>query len=404
MKTNIALEEAQKLLFDCCRQTEKEDSRLMDTLGRVIGEDIIAQENVPPFPRSPYDGFVFRAEDTQRADKDNPITLEVIEEVAAGYASENVVRAGQAIKILTGAPIPEGADAVTKFEDTKVEGNKVSIFRPFKSGEDIVPAGEDIALGELIAAKGTVVTPPMMGLMAALGMSVVSVYKRPKIAIISTGDELRDVSEPLSPGKIRNSNSYTLQGYLRSIGAEPVVIGMCKDKKEDVAALMEEGMQKADLVITTGGVSVGDYDVIRHAVDYLGAETLYWKIEIKPGSPTLAAVKDEKLIVGLSGNPAAAMVTFQLTVVPFIKKMAGRADYLNQKVEVFLKKDFRKASPRRRFLRGKVVFENGIVYMETTGVQGNGVLRSMEGCNILAEIPEKSGPVKAGEKLTAYLI
>ncbi|WP_415536434.1 gephyrin-like molybdotransferase Glp [Dehalobacter sp. 4CP] len=404
MQKNISLEEAQSLIFDYCPLTEMENNHLADTLGRVLAEDIVARENIPPFSRSPYDGFVFRAEDTAGASEANPVTFEVIEEVPAGYTAQNAVSKGQAIKILTGAPIPEGADAVVKFEEVEVQGSKISVSKAFMHGEDIVPAGEDIAVGDLIAAEGTVVTAPLMGLMASLGVAEVLVYKRPKIAIISTGDELRDVTEPLAPGKIRNSNSYTLQGYLRSLGAETVVMGICKDKKEDVAALVEEAWKHADLVLTTGDVSVGDYDVIRHAADYLGAETLFWKIEIKPGSPCLAAVKDGKMLIGLSGNPAAAMVTFQLMAVPYIKKMTGRRDYCYRKIEVTLKKDFRKSSPRRRFLRGRMLYENGMVIMESTGEQGNGVLRSMLGCDILAEIPEKSGPVKAGEKLTAYII
>jgi len=404
VKTNISLEEAQDVLLANCQDTGKKMNNLTDALGRVLSEDIIAMENVPPFPRSPYDGYVFRAEDTRNASEDNPVVLEVIEEVPAGYAARNVVGKGQAIKILTGAPIPEGADAVTKFEETSVNENKVSLYRTYKSPEDIVPAGEDIAEGSVIARRGTVVTPPIMGLLAALGVAVVPVYKRPIAAIISTGDELRDVSEPLAPGKIRNSNSYTLQGYLRSVGAEPIVIGTCPDNKHEVAALIEQGLERADMVLTTGGVSVGDYDVVRHAVDLLGAETLYWKIDIKPGSPNLAAVKNGKLILALSGNPAAAMVTFQLLGVPYIKKMAGRLDYLYQRIDVTLKKDFRKSSPRRRFLRGKMVLENGSIYMDLIEGQGNGVLHSMEGCNLLAEIPAKSGPVKAGDKLSAYLI
>jgi len=179
---------------------------------------------------------------------------------------------------------------------------------------------------------------------------------------------------------------------------------MVKDRKEQVAAKIEQGLAKADMVITTGGVSVGDYDVVKEALELLGAEILYWKIDIKPGSATLAAHKDGKLIIGLSGNPAAAMVIFQLLVLPVIKKMAGRATYANEKIEVILKKDFRKESPRRRFLRGMLVLENGFTYMQTIGGQGNGVLSSMVGCNLLAEIPAGSGPVKSGEKLTAYLV
>ncbi|NLO98579.1 MAG: molybdopterin molybdotransferase MoeA [Peptococcaceae bacterium] len=404
MKTNISLEEAQAILLDKAINIGQNNNNLTDTLGRTLSKDIIAQENVPPFPRSPYDGYAFRSADTMSASDDNPVILDVIEEVPAGYTAKNCINSGQAIKILTGAPIPEGADAVCKFEETSIKDNKVALYKYYKPQEGIVPAGEDIAKGTLIASKGTVVTPPLMGMLAALGISVVPVFKRPLIAIGSTGDELCDVSETLAPGKIRNSNSYTLQGYIRSIGAEPIVIGMCQDRIEDVASLIEQGLERADLVLTTGGVSVGDYDVVRHAVDYLQAEILFWKVDIKPGSPILAAVKNDKLIIGLSGNPAAAMVTFQLLVVPLIKKIMGRQDYLHPQIDVILKDDFPKASPRRRFLRGKLVMENGIAYMEVTGGQGNGVLSSLEGCNLLAEIPAQSGPIQAGKKLKAYII
>lgn len=404
MKNNIALEEAQELLLVRATLVGKKNLSLSDCLTRILSEDIIARENIPPFARSPYDGYALKAEDTLQARKNSPVRLEIIEEVAAGYAPTKEIGSGKATKILTGAPIPKGADCVVKFEETKFSDNQVSIFSPLKAGENIVPAGEDVTEGETVAAKGTVITPPIMGLMASLGISVVSVFKRPRVAIISTGDELVDIYEPLTPGKIRNSNCYTLIGYIRSIGAEALVIGAARDKKEEVAALIEEGLERADMVITTGGVSVGDYDVVKEAVNQIGAEILYWKIEIKPGSPTLAAVKNGKVIMGLSGNPAAAMVIFQLLGIPFIKKMAGRKEYLFEKVDVVLKKDFKKPSPRRRFLRGRLVLEDGQTLMESTGDQGNGVLRSMIGCNALAEIPEGSGPVKAGEKLKAYLI
>lgn len=404
LKENIALEEAQELLFANCPKVGKKLWNLSNSYGRILYEDIKATENIPPFARSPYDGYAMRSEDTLGATEYNPVTFEVIEEIPAGYAPVKEIISGKAAKILTGAPIPQGADCVIKYEDTKEEESRFSISYPLKAGENIVPAGEDVELGTVIATKGTMITPPLMGLMAALGISEVPIYKRPRIAIVSTGDELIGPTEPLTPGKIRNSNCYTLMGYIQSIGAEPIVIGTAKDKQEDVAALIEEGLQRADMVITTGGVSVGDYDVVKAAVRIVGAETLYWKIEIKPGSSTLAAVKDGKMILGLSGNPAAAMVIFQLLVVPYIKKMAGRADYLNQIVEVVLKKDFKKASPRRRFLRGKLVIEGGSLFLESTGGQGNGVLRSMLGCNVLAEIPGGSGSIQAGQKLTAHLV
>ncbi|MEN6327909.1 MAG: gephyrin-like molybdotransferase Glp [Syntrophomonas sp.] len=404
MRQNILLEEAQELLLNYCPQTEKKNISLSDALGRVLGEDVKARESIPPFDRSPYDGYAFRAEDTQNATKENPTTLKVIEEVAAGHVPQNKVVKGQAVKILTGAPIPEGANAVIKYEETELKGNFISIHGPVKPGENVVPAGEDVTRGEIIASRGTVITSPVMGLMAALGITRASVYQCPRIAIVSTGDELLDISEPLALGKIRNSNSYTLKGYIRTIGADPVMIGTARDNTEEVAFLIEQGLERADMVITTGGVSVGDYDLVRNAVEYIGAETLYWRIRIKPGSPTLAACKNGKVILGLSGNPAAAMVVFQLLTIPYIKKMAGRKNYLHEEIAVVLKKDFQKASPCRRFLRGKLVFENGMTFMDTTGSQGNGILHSMIGCNVLAEIPEGSGPVQAGEKLTAYLV
>jgi len=404
MKKNISLEEAQNILLANCKSVGLEHVHFQDSLGRVLGEDIVSPENIPPFARSPYDGYAFRAADTLQAAKDNPVILEVIEEVPAGNAPTRIVSSGKAVKILTGSPIPEGADAVTKYEETEINGNLVSVFTPFQAGENIVPAGEDVPKGEIIAARGTVVSPPVLGLMAALGITEVPVFKRPRIAIISTGDELLDISEPLKPGMIRNSNSYTLAAYCREIGAEPIILAATKDKIEEIGARIERGLADADMVITTGGVSVGDYDVVGEALDFIGAETLYWKIEIKPGSPNLAAVKDGKLILALSGNPAAALVIFHLLGTGFIKKLAGRSQYLPERCEVILKSNFRKASPRRRFLRGKLVVENGTTYLEITGGQGNGVLRSLVGCDLLAEIPAGSGPQPAGSKLNAYRI
>lgn len=404
MKKNIPLEEAQSLILEKCVPMDKEYVDLHISLGRVLSQDVLSPENIPPFPRSPYDGYAFRAEDTLLVNKERPVTLEIIEEVPAGYAPQHTVTQGKAVKILTGAPIPEGADAIVKYEETETKDNLVTIFSNFRSGQDIVPAGEDVAKGEIIATEGTVVSPPILGLMAGLGITSVPVFRRPKIAIISTGDELLDIHEPLRPGKIRNSNSHTLAAYIRDIGADPIILRNPKDKVEEVGSMILQGLEQADMVITTGGVSVGDYDVLGRAVEYIGAETLYWKIEIKPGSPNLAAMKDGKLILALSGNPAAALVIFHLVGTLFIKKLAGRADYLNKKTEITLKNDFRKKSPRRRFLRGKLIIEDGTAFMEITGEQGNGVLRSLIGCNVLAEVPEGSEPQRAGTKLTAYLI
>lgn len=404
MKQNISLEEARRLLLANCSLPGVEEVYYHDALGRVLSEDLVAKENVPPFSRSPYDGYAFRAVDTVTATAERPVFLEVIEEVPAGHAPQSKVGEGQAVKILTGAPIPEGADVVEKFEVTTRKGNQVGIYSSYQPGTNIIPAGEDVTEGDIIAYRGQVVDPPIVGLMAALGMVKVPVYQRPRIAIVSTGDELLEVDEPLRPGKIRNSNSHTLAAYCAELGGAPIVLKTPKDRVEEIKTAIQSGLGQAQMVITTGGVSVGDYDLVQEALISIGAEILYWQIDVKPGAPTLAAVKDGKVILGLSGNPASAMVIFQLLGFPFIRKMAGRSDYLLPEIQVILKDDFKKASPARRFLRGRLAYEQDRIYMESTGAQGNSILHSMIGCDVLAEIPAGSGPVPAGSKLKAYLL
>lgn len=400
----IALEEAQNRLLAHCTVVEKEEVSINHALGKVLGETIEAQENIPPFARSPYDGYALRASDTMEATADCPVVLEVVGEVPAGYIAREQVTGGKAIKISTGAPIPAGADAVVPFEKVKIEDSMLYLYSAAQAGKNIVPMGEDVSKGDCIGRQGSVVTAPVIGLLASLGIAKIQVYRRPKIAVISIGDELIEIDETLAPGKIRNSNSYTLANYCREMGVEPIVIGTARDRVEDVVELLKKGLKEADLVIASGGASVGDYDVTGRAFEALQSEILYRKIEIKPGSPSLAAVKDGKILMGLSGNPAAGVTVFQLAAVPLIKKMAGRKDYLHQKVEVVLKEDFQKKSPVRRFLRGKLDYHSGQLLFEPTGAQGNGVLRSLVSCNVFAEIPSGHGPVLEGERLMAYLI
>ncbi|MFA6808746.1 MAG: gephyrin-like molybdotransferase Glp [Eubacteriales bacterium] len=406
MKKYISLEEAQSLLLEYCQPIGGEYVELPEAFGRIIRADIKAEEDIPPFTRSPLDGYAFIAEDTVNADRQNPVSLRVLEEVPAGYTASQKVVSGTTIKVMTGAPIPEGANAVEKYENIEVVGNKIKIFSSFKAQENTIAAGEDVKKGQVVVKIGTKITPPITGLLASLGINNVPVYKQPRAALVSTGDELidADIAAPLKPGKIRNSTRVTLQGYLKDIGVEPVVIGTAKDKAEEVAFLIQQGLSKADMVITTGGVSVGDYDVVAEALNSIGAEIIFWKIDIKPGMPTMVAVKDGKIILGLSGNPASGLVVFQLLGIPFIRKMAGQSKYSLPKIEAVLQQEFRKPSPKRRFLRGKLVLENGVVNVKLTGSQGNAILSSMVGCNVLVEIPAGSEPLGIGKKVIAYLV
>jgi len=404
MKYNIPLEEAQGLLLEKIIRPGESSISLMDTLGRVLSRDIIAQDNSPFFDRSPLDGYALLASDTEFATSSQPVELKVLEEIPAGYVAVSKVTSGTAVKVMTGAPIPKGADVVVKYEEVERQGGLVSIFKPLKSRTNVVYAGEDVKKGEVVAKRGTLVTPALIGLLAGLGISCVYVYHRVKVAILSTGDEVIDINESVRPGKIYDSNRHTLQARCLELGVEPVMLGNVADWQEQVAERIREGLRQADVVITTGGVSVGDYDVVQDAVEEVGAKIVFWKVDIKPGSPILAATKDQKLIVSLSGNPVAALITFDLLVIPLLKKMMGQREYLYSKIQGTLLDGFGKSSEQRRFLRARFLVENGKILIGLTGIQNNSALKSMMECNLFVDVPAGSGPLNPGEVVSAYII
>lgn len=403
MKTGISLEEAQTLLLELVEPKEC-SVPIVYAAGRILSQNIRAPIHLPPFDKSPLDGYALRAKDTVEACRAHPVTLEVIEEVRAGYTARNSVTPGTAIKVMTGAPIPDGADVVIKFEDVNREGNKVKVFYPLKSGCNIIYAGEDVRQGEIVAKKGVLLNPPLVGLLTAFGIQQVPVFSKTNIAILSTGDELLDPSENLKPAKIYNSNLHSLSAYCLQLGAEPVSLGIAPDEKEVIVKRISQALEYADLVITTGGVSVGDYDIVPTALNCMGADILFWKIDMKPGSPLIAAQYKNKLVIGLSGNPAAAFITFDLIVVPLIKKMLGFTEKLPLKISAILTDDFKKPSGQRRFLRAKLQTFNGINYVKLTGEQSNGILKSMVECNALIDVPAGSDPLVAGQEVVAVVL
>jgi len=404
MKHNISLEEAQDLLLEKTIRPGESHVPLIDALGRILSQDIVARENSPFFDRSPLDGYALLASDTGSATSAQPVRLRVLEEIPAGYVAVCQVTSGTAIKVMTGAPIPQGADVVVKYEEVEREGEIVTIFEPLKTRTNVVYSGEDVKKGEVVARQGILVTPALIGLLAGLGIGSVPVYQRIKVAILSTGDELIDLNESLRPGKIYDSNRHTLQARCLELGVEPVMLGNVADQQNQVADRIREGLKQADVVITTGGVSVGDYDVVQDAAKEAGAEIIFWKVDIKPGSPILAATKDQKLIVGLSGNPVAALITFDLLVIPFLKKMMGRRKYLYSKIQGTLLDGFGKSSEQRRFLRARFLMENGNTLVRLTGIQNNSALKSMMECNLFVDVPAGSGPLNPGDVVSAYII
>ena len=372
--------------------------------GRILAGDVIARQSIPPFDRSPYDGYAFRSEDTSGASQEAPITLRILEEIPAGSVSHYPVTEGCAVKVLTGAPIPEGADAVVKFERTVFTDETVTIFAPCKSGSNIVRAGEDICAGDLLAKAGSVIDAGLLGTLASQNIPEVAVYRIPKIGIISTGSELVEVGHPRIPGKIYDSNRYMLCAAVHRCGFEPVLIGQAADNVEDIAASIREGLERCDGLLLTGGVSVGDYDLTPAAMEQAGVELLFRGVDMKPGMACAYGVRDGKPVCALSGNPASAITNFHTIAAPVLRKLSGQADCIPQEISVKLVNGFRKKSPGTRFLRGVLDLSDGTVRMRVPREQGNVVLSSTIGCNVMAIIPGGSEPIPEGTELKGFLI
>lgn len=402
--TSLSVEAAVDQLLRHVQRPCEERVPITRAAGRVLAQDIVAHEMMPPFARSPYDGYAFRGEDTQSATQARPAVLHITEEIRAGSAPTQALTPGTAAKILTGGPLPLGANATIKYEETEFDAQSVSIFTPVPPNTDVVPAGEDVAIGDVIATRGTVLTPPHLGLLAGLGVAEVPVFRMPNVTIISTGDELLRADEALVPAKIRNSSYYALRGYLEQAGVAVQPYCQAEDTVEAVGQAVLAAMDVSDIVITTGGVSVGDYDVVRSAVERIGGETLFWRVGMKPGSSLLAARLHGKIILGLSGNPAAAVIGLLMVAMPFVHKCAGRPEGAMKPIQVVLREPFQKRSKQRRFIPGRLIVEDGRAYFDRRASQGNGVVSSLVGCDLLGEIPEGSPPQPAGTMIWAYQI
>ncbi|MDP4127730.1 MAG: molybdopterin molybdotransferase MoeA [Bacillota bacterium] len=399
MKVMIELEEAKELVITRILPVDTESVSLSEAYGRVLAQDIRSPMAMPPFARSPLDGYAYRAEifDSQ------PLLLNIVGEIPAGTFLERDIVVGEAAKIFTGAPIPPGANCVVRIEDTELVGGTVRILRPVSPGSNIIARGEEIKEGDLLLRQGFHLTPPAIGLLAAVGVVQVKVYRRPRVGLFSTGTELVDVGQPLHPSKIYNSNSYTLRGMLQEAGCEVLAIPIVADHIDKTLEALER-VAEADVVIATGGASVGDYDVMRHALTQFGCEMLFWKLNLKPGTPASVGQKGKQFFFSLSGNPAAAMVTFELLVRPALRKLAGRSMVEEARFLVKMAEGFDKSGKQRRFLRAQAVFKDGEIWANPAPSQGSGILRSMIGSHLLVDVPANHGSVKPGELLMASWI
>lgn len=402
--TRIQIEEGIEILLS---YTQKRETEIIGTewaYGRILAQEIKSEENIPPFDRSPYDGYALRSVDVASASHDRPAVLKIIEEVPAGHAPIRKVGPQEAVKILTGAPVPKGADAVVKYEDTSFDEKEVCFFSPVSSGSNIVKAGEDVKAGATVLHPGQVLDPAAVGLLAGMGYSSVSVYKKPLVKIISTGDELLDIDSELTPGKIRNSSAYMLKGFLEQWGLQAEIYGIVKDDGNAICKAICQCMEDADLVITTGGASAGDYDLVLEAMEKAGARILFWKVAMKPGMATLASVKEGKLLLGLSGNPSAAAAALFMLGLPVFRKMCGKEHWEVSRIQVCLPDGFPKGSPGGRILPGTLQFRNGQICINTQKHQANGMISPWSNCNVIGLIPKGSGPLEPGSIIEALYL
>lgn len=399
MKKFIALEEALEILNKNTKALKSEVVSIKDSLKRVLYGDIKSKINNPPFNKSVFDGYAFKSEDSKGTSKENPIELKIVDEIFAGDFSEREIKSGEAVRIMTGAPIPLGADCVLKQEETERHGDLVKIFKEMKSNENVSFMGEDIKIGETLIKKGKRLDYADLGIMASSGISQATVYKKPKVSIISTGDEVCDINSTLKPGKIYDSNLYSLSGRIEELGYNVLSMEHVGDNIIKIGKAIEKAFEKSDIVFTTGGASVGEKDLMQKVAESIGFEKLFWKIKIKPGSAVVCSKREEKILISLSGNPNAALTTFELLGKPVLKKLEGEEENINIKREKGILMDsFNKKSPQRRFLRGNVIYdEKGARVYITQIKSGNGILSSLLNANCLIEVEKGNEGLNKGE-------
>lgn len=414
----ISVEEAQERILAHFRTLEAEEQPLLDALGQVLAEDVYAPFPVPPLDNSGMDGYALRAEDIHGATSASPVALRIIGQVAAGYVARQQVLPGTTMRIMTGAPVPEGADTVVPFEETdeleRRRGGRAStslteigIRVALPRGSNVRPVGGDVKKGDHVLAAGTILRAAHLGVLASLGKATVRVFRRPVVAILATGDELREPGEPLGPGQIYNSNGYTTAALVLSCGAIPKVLPIARDTVEDLTRKMKSGLH-ADFFITSAGVSTGEYDLVKDVLTREGSMD-FWRVRMRPGKPLafgLLRREDGSLLphLGLPGNPVSSMVAFDQFARPAILKMLGKSVSGRPTITAVAEEPIDNGDPRRFYARAIVSKRDGRYYARLTGPQGSNVLTSMALANGLMVVPEDRTRIEAGEAVQVQVL
>ena len=398
----ISVEEAQRIILASVEPIGCEYVELLDSLGRVLAEDVTAAEPIPAWDNAAMDGYALQAEETRGAAPDRPITLILIGTAAAGQIFDRVVEHGQAVRIMTGAPLPRGADAVIRQEDTRATEREVVILRQVRSGQNVRSRGEDVKAGERVLQCGTLCRPGAIGLLAALGRRRVAVYHRPRVGVLATGDELLRWDEAPQPGKIYNSNSYALAAQVVEAGGLSALLGPVADMPALLVRHLREGM-RGDCLVTSGGVSVGDYDLMAETLREFGAEVRVRGVNMRPGKPFTFALLEQKPVFALPGNPISCMVTFELFVRPALRKMQGYYSLLHSQITATAAQAIVNKDRRPAYLRVILTQTEAGYTAALTGDQGSAMLHSMASADGLACVPGET-EIPAGSPVRVILL
>jgi molybdopterin molybdotransferase len=400
----ISVEEALERILAQVKPLDVVQVPLNKAPGLVLAQDIIAGEDIPPFANSAMDGFALRSKDS-KPQEGKPPRLRIIGEIAAGYVASGTVEEGTTMRIMTGAPVPQGADSVIQVELTRSEGSGsewVEILQEVAAGNNIRPAGEDMQRGQKILSAGSEISAWEIGILATAGWVDVPTIRRPRVAILSTGDEIIEVGEALQPGKIRNSNSYLLEAAVSQAGAEPHRLGIARDTVESLREKLSEATQY-DLILTSGGVSVGEFDLVKEIMQEQG-KINFWRINMRPGKPVAFGHIGGVPLLGLPGNPVSSAVTFILFGRPLIRKMLGHTRLLKPQVPVTVEDGIKDRSMRRHYVRAHVTWQDGHFVARTTGNQGSHILTSLLNANALIIVPEGGKGVQPGGVANALML
>lgn len=400
----LPVNEAIKVVLDEIRPLGPERVSIENALGRILYEDIIATRDIPFTDNSAMDGFAVISEDVKEADEKKPVILKILEELPAGKVPSKKLNHGECAKIMTGGIMPEGADAVVMVEDTElIDSTRVAIKSSVDKGENVRFRGEDIKSGTKVLKAGKLLRPQEIGMLAALGRASVMVYKRPLVAVLSTGSELINIDEPMAPGKVVDSNSYTLISAIKLAGAIPLPLGIASDTEEEIKKRILNN-RAVDMFITSGGVSVGEYDLVKELFKEMGCEMKFWKAAIKPGKPIAFGLLNGIPLFGLPGNPVSSFVAFEVFVRPAILKMMGHREIFRRRYNATMEVDFKNKPGRMHFVRGIITQSDNKLKVKPSGDQGSAMISSLVAANCLIIIPAEKGDIKKGEDVEVMVL